>query len=283
MHSQISDLFGDRDKEINLQEQPGGPFIRLVRVLYACVCQTGMIILLRVWGEATPGYSFFYCMSWAIGFCPWFLLALIFVRYYLKIPKARLDSMRPVLYQSTLVSFCLAVNYLGVSTSNPHISGPAQIVLSQFPTVFALLFATIILKRNYCWQVWFGVLLIFSGALLQNLIPAVKEGEHSEAPIKWVLINIMGMLPLGFLPSCFEAFHKVRGTDEKRITIEWRMLWTNFILIFWLLAFVPLFGLLNQPPLNEFVEQNEHALQCVFQGKFHEEDGRTDTTNCPLA
>ena len=60
---------------------------------------------------------------------------------------------------------------------------------------------------------------------------------------------------------------KVTGSDGKRITIEWRLLITTAILIFWLVLFAPLFGVLNQPPLDEFLSQNGHAADCVFRGE----------------
>ena len=53
------------------------------------------------------------------------------------------------------------------------------------------------------------------------------------------------------------------------MTAEYRLIWTNLILVGWLIIFIPLFGLLKQPPLNNFIGENINALECVFLGINH--------------
>lgn len=55
-----------------------------IRLAYAIITMTVMFVLVRVWGEIMPSHSYFYCMSWAIGFIPCFAFFLLIVRCYLK-------------------------------------------------------------------------------------------------------------------------------------------------------------------------------------------------------
>jgi subtilisin family serine protease len=102
-----------------------------------------MFVLVRVWGQMMPSHSYFYSMSWAVGFIPMFIILLIFRRKYFNEQRSELDANWPMIKQSVFVAFTYAVNYWGVSTSAPHVTGPAQVIFSQVPTVAAAIFTVI--------------------------------------------------------------------------------------------------------------------------------------------
>jgi hypothetical protein len=175
--------------------------------------------------------------------------------------------------QCTPLSLCYAVNYLGVSTSTPHLSGPVQVLLQQFPTVFTMVFATIYLQRAYSLWCWAGMSLILLGIATQQLVPLIVSGHTtSEAPPFWMALYVLGMLPLGVLPSLFEGFSKPRGLDHRRMSPEYRLLMLNALLMVWLLLLAPLFVSLGQPPEGQFLKQSAHAADCVVFGNAHPED-----------
>lgn len=233
-----------------------------VYTAYACISTAAMMVLLRVWGQVAPSHAYFYSLSWAIGFCPFFIVGFLVVRYWYRQPATRLDGWRPILAQSTYVGLMYAINYWGVSTSNPHLAGPFQAVLSQLPVLFAMIFCSWLLKRRYPLLAWVGGVLVLVGATIPSVINA-----NGSTEAKWILLFVAGNLPLGLLPVTFEAFHKVRGRDGRRITVEWRLLVTNATLAVWLLIFIPAFCGLGQPPFSEFDSNMRAAASCVFLGR----------------
>jgi len=255
----------EEKEEVKTKESIIWPIFRTV---YACVSNAGMMLTLRVWGEVAPEYSWFLCESLAIGFIPVFFFALMFVRFAMKQESTKLDGWKPVLKQSAFISFLLAFNYFGVSTGNPHLSGPVQVILAQIPTAFSLIFSSLLLRRRYSVQCWLGALAVIIGTLLSTMGPYfTSSSSNSNAPIGWSLIYLFGMLPLGFLPVIYEAFHKTKGSDGKIITPEWRVLVTNALLIVWLLIFLPLFMALGQPGFLDFNSNMKGAFSCIFTGQ----------------
>jgi len=165
--------------------------------------------------------------------------------------------------QSVFIAFTFAVNYWGVSTSAPHVSGPAQVVFSQVPTVFATILTAIIFSRRYGILAIVGVFLTIAGTVVQS----VGGGISGSTTVGWVIVFIAGNLPGAIWAVAFEGFHKAKGKDGETNTMELRMLWTNVFLVLWLLLFIPFFGLLDQPPLPDFWENFGNATHCVFYGE----------------
>ena len=153
----------------------------------------------------------------------------------------------------------------GVSTSTPHVSGPVQVVLSQVPPAFSIVFSRYLLGRKYALDAWLGSGLVVVGALISALIPALSASKNSS-PVQWSAVFALGQLPMGLLAILFEGFHKARGSDGRQITTELRMFWTNFILVGWLVLFAPLFSALGQPPFDTWSSNMSDALKCAFQG-----------------
>lgn len=119
-----------------------------------------------------------------------------------------------------------------------------------------------VFKRKYGWFAWGGILVTLAGLLVQGLAP----GASGSAPIGWSLVFIAGNLPGAFWAVAFEGFHKATGPDGKTNTMELRMMWTNVFLVVWLLIFIPFFGLLDQPPFDQFISNFWTAMKCVFTG-----------------
>jgi len=254
-------------------------FWSILRTLYACVTYAAMIVLLVIWGTIAPNFSWFYSLTWAVGFVPWFAIAFLLSRYVFNKERSLLDGSRPILTQSLFASFLLAINYWGVSVANPKVPGPVQVILGQIPTAFAIIFSWLILKRKYSAQCWIGGTLVIVGSLIP-MIRAFLQTEGAQYSAGYIILFIVGNLPLGFLPINYEGFHKAKGSDGKQITLEYRMLVTNFLLIFWLWLFLPLFIALDQPPVHQFSDNLNSAFGCVFIGR---NSVNWDTNHCDLA
>lgn len=236
-------------------------------LLYSVVATTLMMVLLRVWGKTAGQYGWFYSFSWAVGFCPFFTILLLLRR---KGPKGfrhaptSLDAPRPIILQSVFASFCYAINYLGVSTSTHDLPGPIQALLSQTPILITVIMSRIIMGKTYSKWTWLGAIIVFLSAIA---VVFMENKLKSSVGIKPILLFLLGNIPLGFLPLGFEAFHKAKGADGKRITVELRLLVTNIFLILWLVAFIPLFSLFGSPPFKDINANFSAAFRCVFTGE----------------
>lgn len=239
-------------------------FKKFLRIAYAMSTFTIMFVLVRAWGEMMPTHSYFYSVSWAIGFVPMFFLLFLLVRHGLKKPRCVLDSSWPMIKQSVFIAFTFAINYWGVSTSAPHVSGPVQVLISQTPILFAILFSAIIYRRNYGYG-YFGIFLVIVALVLQGLLEDKNKGN--KVPWGWYLVFFLGNFPNAIWAVAFEGFHKAKSPiDNQYNTMELRMLWTNLWLVFILFFFIPLFGVLNQPSFSNFFPDFWTATVCVFTG-----------------
>lgn len=239
-------------------------------MVYSVLSMAGMLVLLRVWGMTAPSHSFFFSFSWAVGFVPFFGVMLLVKRLWYKLPPARLDGWKPTIRQSVLVSFLLALNYFGISTSNPHVEGPAQIIISQLPLVFTMIFTRLLLHRKYDLAGYVAAGIVLFAAVADVILPqmAGESSDVSSAPVGWLMMNIVGNIPLGILPVTFEVFHKVtHPVDRRPITVEWRLMITNVFVALWLLLFIPFYGALGEPPLSEFGTNIKNSLACVYTGR----------------
>lgn len=162
-------------------------FGRAGRILYAVSTYAVMFVLVRVWGEMMPSHSYFYSMSWAIGFIPMFGILWAFSRFYFKNAASELDANWPMIKQSIFVAFTFAVNYWGVSTSAPHVNGPAQVVFSQVPTAVAALLTALVFRRIYHPLAVVGIILTIAGTVVQsvegNLHGSTKFGNRIMYPV----------------------------------------------------------------------------------------------------
>ena len=230
---------------------------------YGVLSNAIMIVLLRVWGETAPEFSYWYSQSWAIGFVGFFGF-LFFVRSFPKFELRALDSFRPILLQSLVISFLYGLNYTGISTSNPHVEGPVQVVIAQSPLFFNVIFSVFIFKRIYSLAAWFGAILVLAGVASSSIIPVLISGSTSStstSDLGWMFVYFLGMIPLGILPIFFEGFYKAKSpVDGRTVTLEWNMFWTNLLLVLWLILFLPMFIALKDPPLDEF--GGKHKIFC---------------------
>ena len=252
--------------------------VMIIRFMYCIISNATMMVLLRVWGIAAPGHSYLYSMSWAAGFTIFFLIALgvvwrgkLFGR-----ERSQLDrNTRPMILQSLVASLMLAINYLGVSVSNPHVRGPTQVILAQIPTVLSVVVSGLILRRRYNWKVIGSAIVVIAGTIVAMVGAGVSSGSTSFA---YALLYIFGMLPLAISPTTYEMFYKMTGLDGKKITLEWRMTVTNFMLIGWLCIFIPIYMAFNEPPKDQFTGVIGHGLSCVITGR-----GGLETDDCTIA
>lgn len=233
---------------------------------YCMFSTAAMMVLLRVWGIAAGEYAWTYSFSWSIGFVPFFGLLLLFLRFgphHVRTPPSALDNWKPVMRQSGCIAFLYAINYLGISTSTKYLSGPVQAVLSQIPLILAMLLSSWGLKRKYSRKTWLAGLVVFASVIIVVLV----KNEASQAPIAWALLYLLGNLPLGVLPLTFEAFHKARASDGRRITPEKRLLVTNVLLAVFLVVLIPLFAALRSPSFAELDANFSASFLCIFTGK----------------
>eukprot|EP01119_Soliformovum_irregulare_P019905 TRINITY_DN6392_c0_g1_i1.p1 TRINITY_DN6392_c0_g1~~TRINITY_DN6392_c0_g1_i1.p1 ORF type:complete len:401 (+),score=53.84 TRINITY_DN6392_c0_g1_i1:167-1204(+) len=235
-----------------------------------------MMVLLRVWGMTAPNYVYFSVQFWAVGFAPFFIVALIIVK--LRGSKfVALDGIRPIFTQSLLISALLSFNYLGVSAANPHVSGPVQVILAQIPIAFSLGFAYIVLRRVYSWQCWVGAVLVIIGTLVSLVGPMLtdKNSASTSSPVGWSIVYLVGMIPMGILPIFYEGFHKARGSDGQTMTLEWRLIWTTLMLSVWLWIELPIFFALGEPTYQEFAPNMRESFLCIIM--------RHGGENCDIA
>jgi len=193
-----------------------------------------------------------------------------------------MDSLKVILKQSGIVAFLFAWNYWGVSVSNasPALPGWLEVILSLFPMPITILLSRWIYKRHYSRKVWIGFSMLFVGLVLSGLLPAYigdnpQTSNNSTSPVvppseklKWSAIFIAGNIPLGILPLFFEGFHKATGSnDGGRVTLEYRMIWTNVLLTIWIFLLTPYFMVLDQSP------NLSYAADCVFRKiNYHPDD-----------
>lgn len=250
--------------------------------LYVVLTTAATMVVLRVSGRVAPNHAFFFSLSWAVGYIPVFLLlwlALFMCRRcsgkktptanHLPASPRRISRMNrcglgtPVVRQSAYVGLLFAINFLGISTSNPHLSGPFQAVLSQIGVPLSLMFTWVLLRRKFPWNAWLGALLVFIGVIL----PSIIDQSSSRGDAVWILLFILGNVPLGLLPTNMEALHRSRSQhDGSRVNVEWRMVLTNCFISLWLLVFLPFFLLLGQPDFEDFSSNMRAAFSCAFTG-----------------
>eukprot|EP00462_Mataza_sp_D1_P001784 CAMPEP_0175097464 /NCGR_PEP_ID=MMETSP0086_2-20121207/5300_1 /TAXON_ID=136419 /ORGANISM="Unknown Unknown, Strain D1" /LENGTH=415 /DNA_ID=CAMNT_0016370975 /DNA_START=42 /DNA_END=1289 /DNA_ORIENTATION=+ len=236
---------------------------KVLRISYAVSTYVIMFALVRVWGQAMPTHSYYYSMSWAVGFIPVFFVLFSLVRVT-GTKETMLDAPWPMLKQSVFIGFTFFINYLGVSTSAPHVTGAAQVIITVLPLGLAVLYNWLVFSRKYNWKTVLGVVIIITASVVQLVGPGVK----GSTDIGWALIFLCGNLPSVLWSVYFEGFHKfTHHLDNKTNTMELRMIWTNVFLVAWLLAFHWVFGLLGQPPMDVFWQDFQRALSCSFTGK----------------
>jgi hypothetical protein len=237
--------------------------LQIARLLYATVTMAAVVVFVRLWGQMMPTHSYYYSFTWAWGFVPYFLAIAFAKRALWKVARSEQDTWWPTVKQSALIGFTYAINYLGVSSATAYVSGPAQIVASQLPIVVSVACSTLLLKRRYPWIGYLGVLFVIAGGVIQGTEPGSAAVPFS---IKWFFIFAMGMMPSAAWTITLEGFFVVKGRDGKTCLLEERLMWSNVALVFWLFAFIPLFGALNQPPLPEFWSNFAAAWRCTTTG-----------------
>mmetsp|Transcript_10257 Transcript_10257/g.26280 ORF Transcript_10257/g.26280 Transcript_10257/m.26280 type:complete len:426 (-) Transcript_10257:285-1562(-) len=236
---------------------------KFLRILYSVSTFVIMFPLVRVWGQAMPTHSYFYSMSWAIGFIPSFVLLLVFVRST-GTRESVLDANWPMIKQSSFIGLSFYVNYFGVSAAAPHVQGAAQVIITVLPLALSVAFNWLVFRREYSFLTLAGVLMIIAASVVQIAGPGV-EGDTS---IKWAIVFLIGNLPTVLWSVYFEGFHKfTHKLDGRTNTMELRMIWTNVFLVLWLLALYPFFGLAGQPPMESFWDDFKTAAVCAVTGK----------------
>jgi len=106
--------------------------------------------------------------------------------------------------------------------------------------------------------------MVISGTVVQATAPGQVTGG---TPVKWAIVFFLGNLPTALWAPTLEGFHKSRHpVDGQTNTMELRMMWSNLFLIIWLLVFIPFYGWLEQPPLDQFWQNYQEASNCVFTG-----------------
>lgn len=247
---------------------------RAAIMAYLVVTMGVMVALIRVWGEAMPTHSFFYSMSWAVGFVPVFVILYWYQRRINRLPVAALDAPWPMIKQSLFVSLTYAFNYWGVSTAAPHVGGPAQVVLTLLPVGLAAIVTALMFRRKYSVWAWLGVALTIAGGVAQTVGPGISGATS----FGWSIVFLAGNLPQVVWAVVFEGFHKATGPDGRRNCMEVRMMWTNIFLVGWLVVFAPLFGALGQPAFPEFLSDFSSAAACTFTGA-----GGREGDDCSIA
>lgn len=233
------------------------------RILYAAVTMASMILFVRLWGQMMPTHSFYYSFMWALWFIPYFGVSTLLQRFVYRVPRVEMDAWWPTLKQSLMIGLSYAVNYWGVSSSTAYVEGPAQVVATQLPIVLSAGLTTLFLGRRYPYISWLGVLLTVGGGIAQVFGPGISSSSGSFS-IKWFIIFAIGNFPSALWTVTLEGFFKFRGSDGASCLVPERLMWSNISLMGWLMLFIPLFGAVGQPSLDDFESNFDAALHCTF-------------------
>lgn len=245
-----------------------------LRILYASVTMASMILFVRLWGQMMPTHSFYYSFSWAFWFIPYFGVSTYVQRRWNGVERCEMDEWWPTVKQSAVIGLTYAINYWGVSSSTAYVSGPAQVVATQVPIVLSAILSTAFVGRRFPYVSWFGILCTIGGGIAQVLGPSSSDASGSFS-VKWFFIFVIGNIPSAAWTVTLEGFFKFRGKRDGRCClVPERLMWSNVALMAWLVAFIPLFGAVGQPPLDDFAHNFRAAAACTWtaSGGFEGDD-----------
>lgn len=183
-----------------------------------------------------------------------------------------------------IIGFLIGVNYMFISTSNPHVGGPLQCVLQQIPLIFTVIFSALLLYKRYHLWAWLGALLVAIGSALAVFLPYITGQHHAADNVPtaswWTLAYAVGSMTMALVGPAMEVFLRPVGAHESRPPSSEPMLlmFSNMWLVVWLLLFSPFFFLLNQPPFAHVISNMKAAALCVFTGS-----GGLPSDNCSIA
>lgn len=236
---------------------------------YIIFANTSTIVLLRLWGELSPHYSYFLALVWALIFAAVFNIVNYVTFKFIpqqqqsleRYPETEQRQTSTILVQLA-VALLYCINFSCVAWANPHLRGPVQVVLSQTPIAAAVVVSSLVWHEQYDRLSWMGCLAVTIGCLLAGVVPHIlntRSAQQAEASVGNAFLYVLGSLPLGIIPLLYERYFRRRLLQS--------LARTSIYLLFCILLMFPTFWAAAGDSPVAALEKMKSALLCSAESR----------------